>query len=63
MSEGILSKSNSLILKGGILLMLIHHLFYSEWLQPLYNDITIHGIGVVNQIGHVDICSPSFWGC
>lgn len=53
MTEGILSKSNSLILKGGgILLMLIHHLFYSEWSQLLYNDITIHGVGVVNQIGH-----------
>lgn len=53
MAEGILSKSNSLILKGGgILLMLIHHLFYSEWSQPLYDDITIHGVGVVNQIGH-----------
>lgn len=52
MAEGILSKSNSLILKGvGILLMLIHHLFYSEWSQPLYDDITIHGVGVVNQIG------------
>ena len=31
--------------------MLIHHLFYSEWSQPLYDDITIHGVGVVNQIG------------
>lgn len=53
MTEGILSKSNSLILKGGgILLMLVHHLFYSEWSQPLYDDITIRGVGVVNQIGH-----------
>ena len=32
--------------------MLIHHLFYSEWSRPLYDDITIHGVGVVNQIGH-----------
>lgn len=32
--------------------MLIHHLFYSEWSQPLYNDITVHGVGAVNQIGH-----------
>ena len=54
MAEGILSKRNSLILRGGggILLMLIHHLFYSEWSRPLYDDITIHGVGVVNQIGH-----------
>ena len=32
--------------------MLVHHLFYSEWSQPLYDDITIRGVGVVNQIGH-----------
>lgn len=53
MQEDVLiSKRNSLILKGGgILLMLIHHLFYMPESQLLYNDITIHGVGVVNQIG------------
>ena len=52
MTEGILSKSNSLILKGGgILLMLIHHLFYSDWSQHYYDDITFHGHGVINEIG------------
>lgn len=53
MSEGILVKNNSLILKGGgILLMLIHHLFYSEWSQQYYDDLIIHGVGIVNQLGH-----------
>lgn len=48
----LLEKRNSLVLKGvGILLMLTHHLFYSEWSQAYYNDITIHGVGLVNQIG------------
>lgn len=37
---------------GVFLLMLIHNLFYSESSQPLYDDITVHGVGVVNQIGH-----------
>ena len=31
--------------------MLFHHLFYSEWSLPLYDDITIHGNGVINQLG------------
>lgn len=31
--------------------MLIHHLFYSEASRLLYDDFTIHGLGVVNQIG------------
>lgn len=53
MADGLLSKRKSLILKGvGILLMLAHHLFYSEWSQQFYDDITINGVGGVNQIGH-----------
>lgn len=52
MEKVLINKDNSLMLKGvGILLMLVHHLFYSEWSQPLYDDITIHGVGVVNQLG------------
>jgi len=48
----IVSKRNSLIFKGGgILLMLLHHLFYHDEVRPFYNDIIIHGYGVVNQIG------------
>ena len=48
----LISKRESLVLKGiGIILMLVHHLFYSEWSQGLYNDIYIHGNGIVNQIG------------
>ena len=31
--------------------MLFHHLFYSEWSRPLYDDIVIHGVGVINQLG------------
>ena len=51
-SEGLISKRNSLILKGeGILLMLIHHLFYSPASRDLYDDIIVHGVGLVNQIG------------
>lgn len=49
----LLDKRKSLILKGGgILLMLSHHLFYSEELRPLYDDITIYGVGIVNQCKH-----------
>lgn len=52
MTNTLLDKRKSLILKGaGILLMLFHHLFYSEELRPLYDDITIHGVGIVNQLG------------
>lgn len=47
----LLDKRKSLILKGGILLMLAHHLFYNEWSRELYDDITFHGVGLVNQIG------------
>ena len=36
---------------GGILLMLIHHLFYSEASRVRYDDIIIHGHGLVNEIG------------
>ena len=51
-SEGLISKTNSLVLKGGgILLMLIHHLFYSENSRLLYDDIIIHGHGLTNEIG------------
>ena len=50
--ECLLNKRNSLILKGaGISLMLIHHLFYLDEMRPYYNDIIIHGHGLVNQIG------------
>lgn len=52
MTEVLLSKRDTQILKGGgILLMLFHHLFYSEWSRPLYDDIVIHGVGVINQLG------------
>ena len=52
MPEALISKRNSLILKGGgILLMLIHHLFYNTWSRELYDDLIINGVGVVNQIG------------
>lgn len=51
-SQALIRKRTSSILKGiGILLMLFHHLFYSEPSQALYNDLTIHGINVVNEIG------------
>ena len=47
-----ISWDNSLILKGvGIILMLIHHLFYSEYSRALYDDVAIRGYGLVNQIG------------
>lgn len=50
--EGLISRRNTLILKGvAILLMFVHHLFYLDEMRPYYNDITIHGHGVVNQIG------------
>lgn len=50
--ECLISKRNSLILKGvGIMLMLIHHLFYLDEMRPYYDDIIVHGHGVVNQIG------------
>ena len=31
--------------------MLIHHLFYLDEMRPYYNDIIIHGHGLVNEIG------------
>ena len=50
--EMLLNKNDTLMLKGGgILLMLFHHLFYSEWSQQYYDDITFQGIGVINKIG------------
>lgn len=53
MAENVLiSKRNSQMMKGmGILLMLFHHLFYSSWSQSLYDDVTIHGVGIFNQLG------------
>ena len=47
-----IDKNNSQILKGvGILLMLVHHLFYSESSRVMYDDIMLHGHGLVNEIG------------
>lgn len=52
MDTVLLDKRQSLMLKGGgILLMLTHHLFYNDWSRELYNDIYFHGVGLVNQIG------------
>lgn len=56
MSNKLISKHNSLILKGsGILLMLFHHLFYSSSSTSLFWDyhiqIGLHDIGIVNQLG------------
>ena len=53
--NNIISKTNSLILKGlGILLMLFHHLFYSQSSTSLFWDYHIHvgsqNIGVINQL-------------
>ena len=31
--------------------MLLHHLFFSPSSRALYDDIIVHGIGIVNQIG------------
>lgn len=58
----LLDKRRTLILKGwGILLMLLHHLFYSEELRPLYDDVTIHGVGIVNQLGIISkLCVAVF---
>lgn len=47
----LISKRNSLIIKGGVLLMLVHHLFYSEASRAYYNDIVLHGYGLTNQLG------------
>ena len=52
MTDTLLDKRKSLILKGvGILLMLTHHLFYSQWSQANYDDVVVHGIALVNQLG------------
>ena len=52
MTDTLLDKRKSLILKGvGILLMLTHHLFYSKWSQANYDDVVVHGIAIVNQLG------------
>ena len=52
MTGTLLDKRKSLIIKGwGILLMLTHHLFYSKWSQAYYDDIVVHGIALVNQLG------------
>lgn len=52
----LISRDNMLIIKGvGILLMLIHHLFYNPDSRVLYDDIVfnIHGreLGLVHQMG------------
>lgn len=54
--DNLISKDNSLILKGGgILLMLFHHLFYSPTRTSLFWDYHLqlgsHDIGIVNQLG------------
>lgn len=52
MTSSLITRQQSLIMKGiGICLMLTHHLFYSEKSIPLYDDIVIHGHGIVNTIG------------
>lgn len=52
LNDKLISKQNSLVLKGaGILLMLIHHLFYSKISRTAYDDIIIHGHGLINEIG------------
>lgn len=51
-NDVLISKRNSLIIRGGaILLMLIHHLFYSPASRELYDDVIVSGIGLVNQLG------------
>lgn len=65
-SNNLISKSNSLILKGGaILLMLFHHLFYSPSSTSLFWDyhiqIGLHDVGVVNQLGiYAKLCVAIF---
>ena len=54
--NSLISKSNSLIIKGvGILLMFLHHLFYSPSSTSLFWDYHVHvgshDIGLVNQLG------------
>ena len=62
----IISKNDSLILKGiGILLMLFHHLFYSPEFSLFYNDFSIqigyHSISIVNQLGiYAKLCVAIF---
>lgn len=64
--NNLISKSNSLIFKGGgILLMLFHHLFYSPSSTSLFFDYHIHigshDIGVVNQLGiYAKLCVAIF---
>lgn len=48
----LIDKHNSLVLKGmAVIMMLIHHLFYSDVSRLRYDDIIIHGHGVINEIG------------
>lgn len=50
--KSFISRDNSLILKGGaIVMMLVHHLFYSKESTGLFNDITVGGFPIVNSIG------------
>lgn len=64
--NNLISKRNSLILRGGgVLLMLIHHLFYSPSSTHLFDDFCLHignhNIGVVNQFGiYAKLCVAIF---
>lgn len=55
-----LSKNDTLCLKGiALILLLVHHLFYTD--TQFFNDISIHGIGIVNFIGiHCKVCVAIF---
>lgn len=64
--NNLINKTNSLIFKGGgILLMLIHHLFYSPSSTSLFWDYHIHvgshDIGIVNELGiYAKLCVAIF---
>lgn len=62
MKKNVLTKDASQIMRGGgILLMLIHHLFGNEELRPLFDDVIIRGGGLVNQIGiYSNVCVSIF---
>lgn len=48
----LISYDNTLILKGlGIILMFIHHLFYSDTRIGMYWDFSVAGISIVHEIG------------
>lgn len=64
--NNLISKRNSLIFKGGgILLMLFHHLFYSQYSTSLFWDYHIHvgahDVGIVNELGiYAKLCVAIF---